>query len=122
MIVARTFLRWSALIASTAMGLVLLNSAIFRAWVAGGPPNDNPEGWLFSAGNVLVWSLASLLFGIGFFVLLRPRQTISKVAATLIGISLLLAVFPVAREFVAQDACLDSGGQWSKSELRCVHG
>ena len=44
MTVARKILSWTALVAGTVFGLLLLNGAVFRAWVAGGPPNDNPAG------------------------------------------------------------------------------
>jgi hypothetical protein len=122
MIVARTLLRWLALVSFSVFGLVLLNGAVFRAWIAGGPPNDNHEGWIFSAGNYLAWSLASVLLGIGLFLLLRPGRILARIAVVLLCVSALLAAFPLAREFMATDSCLDSGGEWSQVELRCLHG
>jgi len=119
--VARELIRWTALLAGIAFGLLLLNGAIFRAWVAGGPPNDNPVGWVFSAWNYVAWSASALLAGIGFFLLLRLSRT-PKLAVFCLVISALLASVPWLREFVATDICLDSGGRWSSQELRCYHG
>ena len=115
----REFVRVAALIAGVAYGLLLLNAALFRFWVAGGPPSENPAGWLFSAWSHLSWSGASVLAGIGIFLLLRrPRTGLG--AALVLGLSAALALLPYAREFVAQDACLDGGGSWSEGELRCT--
>jgi len=101
--------------------LIYLNSAFYRAWVAGGPPTDNPTGWLFSAGNYLSWAFAFLSSGIGAFILISKLPSLSKAALIFIALSIMLGIFPSAREFVATDACLDSGGKWLSSELRCTH-
>jgi hypothetical protein len=121
MTVARKILRWAVLLAGVSFGLVLLNGAIFRAWVAGGPPNDNPTGWMFSAWNYVCWSAAAFTAGLGLFLLLRlPRPT--KIALACLAVAALLASVPWLREFIATDICLDSGGRWASQELRCYHG
>ena len=121
MTVARKILRWTALVAGTVFGLLLLNGAVFRAWVAGGPPDDNPAGWVFSAWNYVSWSAAAFLAGLGLFLLLRlPRP--AKLATACLALAALLAIAPWFREFIATDICLDSGGHWSSQELRCYHG
>lgn len=112
-------MRWIALLASIAYSLLLLNAAFFRAWVAGGPPNDNPTGWMFSAWNHVAWSGAALLFGMGVFLLLRLHRP-AKLACFFLVVAAFLAVFPWLREFFASDTCLDSGGRWSGKELRCI--
>ena len=120
MTIARMITRWIVLLAGIFFALLLLNGAVFRAWVAGGPPNDNPAGWVFSAWNYLSWSAAALLAGLSLFFLLRlPRPT--KLAVLCLGAAARLAVAPWIREFIATDICLDSGGQWSAQELRCHH-
>ena len=121
MVIFKTILRWGLLLAGIAVCLIYLNSAFYRAWVAGGPPTDNPEGWLFSAGNYLAWALAILSSGIGAFVLISKLPSLSRVALVFIVLSIILGIFPSAREFVASDVCLDSGGKWLSSELRCTH-
>ncbi len=121
MLISKTILRWSLLLTGVVFCLIYLNSAFYRAWVAGGPPTDNPEGWLFSAGNYLSWALAFLTSGIGVFALISKLPSLSRVALVFIALSIILGIFPSAREFVASDVCLDSGGKWLSSELRCIH-
>ncbi|MBB1089100.1 hypothetical protein H4F99_11475 [Lysobacter sp. SG-8] len=110
-------IRWLLLFACLIWGALQLNGAVFAAWAAAGPPSANPEGWLFVAGNRLAWAGASFLAGAGLFLLVRERP-IGRFAAGLLIAAFLLVVFPYAREFVATDKCLDSGGRWS--DLRCV--
>lgn len=117
----RKIARWSLLLTGIVLFLVYLNHAMARAWLAGGPPTPNPEGWLFSAGNFLSWSLASLSAGIGMFILVGKLPSLSKVAIAFLIVAGVLGVFPSVREFVATDRCLDSGGKWSALELRCLY-
>lgn len=121
MSVARAIFRWSLLLAGVALFLVYLNSAIYRAWLAGGPPTPNPEGWLFSAGNFLSWALAFLTAGIGMFLLVGSLPSKNRVAIVLLILSGFLGILPSVRQFLAVDACLDRGGKWSAAELRCAH-
>lgn len=115
----KTIIRWGVLLTGMVAFLTYLKSALYRAWLAGGPPTDNPEGWLFSAENSLSWAFAFLSLGIGIFLLIGKLPSLSRVAFVFIALSIILGVFPSAREFVASDVCLDSGGRWSSSELRC---
>ena len=113
--------RWPLLLTGIVLFLVYLNHAMARAWLAGGPPTSNPEGWLFSAGNFLSCSLASLSAGIGMFVFIGKLPSISRVAVAFLIVAFVLGVSPSAREFVATDRCLDAGGKWSALELRCLY-
>jgi hypothetical protein len=119
--IGRAIFRWSLLLGAIALCLIYLNSAAYRAWLAGGPPTPNPEGWLFSAGNYLSWALAFLSAGIGLFSLIGRLPALSKVAVAFLLLSGILAVVPSAREFLAKDSCLDAGGKWSALELRCAY-
>lgn len=119
--IGRAIFRWSLLLAAIALCLIYLKSAAYRAWLAGGPPTPNPEGWLFSAGNYLSWALAFLSAGIGLFSLIGRLPALSKVAVAFLLLAGVLAVVPSAREFLAKDSCLDAGGKWSALELRCVY-
>ena len=121
MSIVRTVVRWAALILGVGTFLLYLNSAAYRAWVSGGPPSDNPEGWLFSAGNYLAWSFAFLFAGMGLFILIGRVPVVSKVSIVLLVVSAAFGVFPHAREFFVQDSCLDAGGKWEEKELRCVY-
>ncbi len=116
----RTSFRWLLLIAGITWGLLQLNGAVAAAWLAGGPPTPNPEGWLFVAGNRLAWAAAAFLAAFGLFFLLRSKRPVSRYAIAMLVAALLLTTFPYVREYAASNACLDSGGQWS--DLRCTHG
>jgi len=117
---SRRFTRWFALLASAGWGLLWLYSAAFRAWSATGPPNPNPEGAMFSAVTALISAALYVAFGVAVFVALRPSGTPWTLTVVLtLGVAI-LASLPRIIEFVASDRCLDAGGQWSHSELRCV--
>ena len=108
-----------SLLAGIAWACLQLNGAVYAAWVSSGPPTQNPEGWMFVAGNRLAWAIASCLAGFGIFFLFSPSRRIRRFALATLFVAVLLTALPYAREFIASDACLDSGGQWS--ELRCIH-
>ena len=119
--IMRTVLRWAFLFAGITFFLLYLNSAFYRAWLAGGPPTPNPAGWLFSAGNFLSWALAFLSAGIGMFMIIGKYPPISRTAAMFLVLASILGVFPTFRTFIATDRCLDDGGKWSDNELRCLY-
>ena len=116
----RTSSRWLLLIAGISWGLLQLNGAAYAAWLSGGPPTPNPEGWLFVAGNRLAWAVAAFLAAFGLFLLLRSKRPVSRYAIAMLVAALLLTAFPYFREYAASGACIDSGGQWS--DLHCIHG
>lgn len=116
-----TILRWLLLLVGIAMFLLYLKSAAYRAWLAGGPPTPNPEGWLFSAWNYLSWSLAFLSSGIGVFLALGGRPKLIRVGIALLALAIAFWALPHIRGFVAKDACLDAGGKWIGKELRCTY-
>ena len=110
---AKVVLRWIALLGGIGWGLAWLNSAVAFAWAASGPPNPNPEGWLFGAVTALIWAGTGIAAGITVFVALRPSGAPKRLTAVLLLVTATLAVLPEAREFLAKDRCLDAGGQWS---------
>lgn len=118
---ARAIVGWGVLAIGVFVGLVYLKSAAYRAWLAGGPPSDNPEGWLFSALNYLSWGVAIVLASAGLFLLLGGLRARPRAALALLLISAIFGIFPTAREYLASDACLDGGGTWLAQELRCKH-
>lgn len=118
---AKFISRWVLLLSMISLGFICLNNALYRAWVAGGPPNSNPEGWLFSSFNYFCGAAAFIFGGVGVFLLVGRIPSLHKGAIILLVVAAAFSVTPIVREFVANDRCLDAGGQWSKSELRCVH-
>lgn len=115
----RNLFRWTLFIAGIVWGFLQLNGAIYAAWLSGGPPTPNPEGWMFLAGNRLGWAVASFLAGLGIFFLFSQNRQIRTIALAILFVAVLIAAFPYLREFMASDACLDSGGKWS--DLRCAY-
>lgn len=118
---ATSIVRWVALLGMISPGLIYLNSALCRAWIAGGQPNSNPEDWLFSSFNYLCVAAAFVVGGIGVFLLIGRIPSLHKGSVVLLVIAAVFGITPFVREFVAIDRCLDAGGQWTKSESRCVH-
>lgn len=117
----KTVLRWLLLLGGIGMFVVYLNGAAFRAWVSGGPPTPNPEGWLFSAWNFSSWSFAFLSAGIGAFLVLGKWPRRSPLGLSCFLLAILLWAIPHVREFLASDVCLDAGRRWNARELRCEH-
>jgi len=75
---------------------------------------------MFSAVTALIHAALYVTFGVAVFVALRPSGTPWTLTVVLtLGVAI-LASLPRIIEFVASDRCLDAGGQWSHSELRCV--
>ena len=118
---SKRLIRWLALSAGVGWGVLMLNSAAYRAWVATGPPNPNSGGWLFSALTALTSGALYIVLGFAVFVALRPSGAPRTLTLALFLTVAVLAVLPSIREFFAKDGCLDAGGQWSHSELRCLH-
>ena len=117
--IVRIAVRWSALVAGIAWGLLMFNSAVYRSWAATGPPNVNPEGWLFSSVNCLWWSASSFLAGGSLFVALGTSARIRPWALFMLAVSATFALVPHSREWWADHQCAKAGGSWSSQELRC---
>jgi hypothetical protein len=58
------FLRWIILILFLAGALLYLNSAMFSAWVSGGPPTEYPEAYLQQAVRHFYYFVALASTGI----------------------------------------------------------
>ena len=106
------------LLVGIGLSLVYLNSAVYSAWAAGGPPTDNPEGWMFRAVNHFALALAFLSAGIASFLLLR-RPILRGPGLFVLVISMALALVPTARKLAASHGCSAAGESWSAEELRC---
>ena len=66
--------RWLVVALLVALGLWLLNGAVFNAWAAGGPPNPHPEYNLRWANRFLVASLLSFVGAAAVLWLMRRRK------------------------------------------------
>ena len=117
--VFRRLAKWLALIAFIIVALLYLNSAIYSAWVSGGPPNPYPLGWSRRAAGQLCFALAALSFGVGLFNGIQTFPRATKGSAAFIVLGALLALGPYIGRFVLIDSCLDRGGSWNRETLQC---
>jgi hypothetical protein len=118
--IAQKAAAWVVSLGFAFLSLAYFNGAFFSAWVAGGPPNDNPLGWERRALGQLAFSVAALVLSVASYRLVSrlPKFSRSAVAMTLIGV--LVALSPYLGRFILQDKCLDNGGRWSNDHLICV--
>jgi hypothetical protein len=107
----KSIARWVALLVMIVLGIFYLNGALFRVWIADGPPNSNPEGWLFSAFNYFCAAAAFIVGGVGVFLLIGRLPSLHKGPVVLLVIAAAFGITPFVREFVAIDRCLDASGQ-----------
>lgn len=99
---------------------IYFNSAVFSAWVAGGPPNDYPEAWAYRSFRHLFYGIGFIVFAITIFLSLKPEAKRIKVKWT-IGLLIGLCIFatPHISKFLEIDSCIDQGGKWNKKYHRC---
>ena len=99
---------------------IYLNSAVFSAWVSGGPPTDYPEAWAYRSFRHLFYGFGFILFAITVFLSLKAEAKGSKVKL-IIGFLIGLSVFaiPHISKFLEVDSCLDQGGKWNAIYHRC---
>jgi hypothetical protein len=111
---------WVVCLGFAFLCLAYLNGAFFSAWVASGPPNDNPLGWQRRSLGQLAFSLAALLLSVGSYKLASrlPKWSYSALVTLLLGIC--VALSPYIGRFILQDSCLDQGGKWSSDQLICI--
>jgi hypothetical protein len=115
----RSFSKWIVLLAFIALALLYLNSAIYSAWVSGGPPNPYPVGWSRRALGHLSFSLAATFLGASLFRGIGHFPFISRATLVLLTIGLGFVAAPYVGRFVLADSCLDQGGRWSNETFQC---
>lgn len=115
----RSFAAWFVLCALGTYALLLLNGALFSAWVAGGPPNPYPEGWALRSKAQAIWALATTLAAVGLFRVIRKYPTVGRVTWIVLALSGFLVVYPWAEREIMIDKCLDGGGRWNAGGLQC---
>jgi len=113
------FLRWAILLGCIALGLLYLNSAVFSAWVAGGPPTDYPESWLHRAVLRFCIAVALFLVGTAAFRWISRLPSIDRWSVALFLIAGVVLSIPLVREHMVANSCVNSGGQWDRPEFRC---
>jgi len=118
--VANVF-RWLFLILFTVAGLLYLNGAAYSSWVSWGPQNEYPK---LLEHRSIVWlgfSIVLLSTGIVVFRSLREgyKFKVSKYIIFWLMLAIISLGYPVVREFLLIDNCLDSGGAWSAKYFDC---
>lgn len=115
----RQLTRWLVLTAFIIVALLYLNSAIYSAWVSGGPPNPNPIGWSRRAIGHLCFALAAVSFGLGLFKGIQTFPGATKGSAAFIVLGALLIIGPYIGRLELSDSCMDRGGSWNRGTLQC---
>ncbi len=101
------------------VAMLYLNSAVYSAWVSGGPPNPYPIGWSRRALGHLGFAMAALFVGVGLFKGIRTLPKFGKGAVAFTVIGVLLAASPYIGRFILIDACLDRGEKWIHEAIQC---
>ena len=99
---------------------IYLNSALFSAWVSGGPPNDFPRAWEYRSIRHFFYGLGFIFIAITILIALKAkakRIIIKSITGSLIALSLFS--YPHFKLFYDVDACLDQGGRWNKDFHKC---
>jgi hypothetical protein len=102
-----------------ALSLVFLNSALFSAWMSGGPPNPYPEAWAFRSQSFFAWSLAAAVGAGAAFTGIRRFPAVGVITKLLLVASAVLAAAPFVVDQLRVDRCLDGGGRWNYEALQC---
>lgn len=117
----RRVLSWLALVSLGAIALLLLNSALFSAWMSGGPPNPYADGWALRSLALLVWALTAAFGAAAFFHAIRRATRVGKASVIVLAACMTLVAVPFLVREVLIDKCLDNGGRWSAQALACEH-
>lgn len=115
----RRLLSWLALLSLGAVAALLLNGALFSAWMSGGPPNPYPQGWALRSLAFLVWSLAAATGAAALFYAIRRASNLGRTLLIVCAICAALAAAPFLAREVLIDKCLDGGGRWNAGGLVC---
>ncbi len=113
--------RWLVLVISVVIAALYLNSALYSAWVSGGPPNDYPEVWAQRSLRHFCLALALPLLGLAFFQIIRPVRPRWPLSLLYAGIAFGLLAVPIARMAYLRHACDAAAGKWSDAYYRCEH-
>jgi hypothetical protein len=115
----RGIAKWCLLIACVSVALLLLNSALFSAWMSGGPPNPHPQGWARRSEALVLFALAAFVAGVALFPVVARFPSIGRISWGLVLVAAALASAPFVARFVLIDSCLDQGGRWNHATLEC---
>ncbi len=104
-------------------GLLYLNGAAYSWWASWGPPTEYPE--LFQHQAITRFGLSVALFATAplLFIVFKNRFNLaaSKYKYWWLVILVIALGGSYLRVLLLQDSCLDSGGSWQVSKLRCQH-
>jgi hypothetical protein len=115
----RSACAWLVLGAAAVWALLLLNGAVFAAWMAGGPPNPYPQGWAMLSQSRLAWACAVAIGGIALFRIIQDMPTPGRLTRWLAVVAIVFAMWPSASKFIQIDRCLDNGGRWNDEGFQC---
>jgi hypothetical protein len=117
----KKFLRIVLPVIFIVVAAVYFNSAVFSAWVSGGPPNEYPKAWAYRSFRHLFYGIGFVIFAITVHLSLKSdvkRQNVKCIIGLLIGMSIFAT--PHIAKFLDIDSCLDQGGRWDEAHHRCI--
>jgi len=84
---------------------------------------DYPAAWAQHSIKLLGYSVALLSTGIMAFIALGKKFSFRKSKFKYVWAIIILLSFgyPMAREFMISDKCLDAGGAWDSAHFECKH-
>jgi hypothetical protein len=117
----RTSIQWCAPLGLIALGVLYLNSALYSAWISGGPPNNYSIAWAHRALVHFGFSLSFLFSGPMVFAALKNGLNFwrSKYKYAWFLVVFVSLAYPQAKEYFLIDSCLDRGGQWNELHFEC---
>ncbi len=115
----RYFFARAVLLCFVLLALRFVMSALFSAWMSGGPPNPYPLGWMRRAWAHMSFAGAVVFLGWGAFLTIRRFPSPGRLACALLLVGLLLVAAPYGGRFILIDWCLDEGGRWNAEAIQC---
>lgn len=114
-------MRWAVICVLVVVALLYLNGVTSALWLAGGPPTDTPDYFLWLAARRFGYVVAICGAGMLVFQSMRRADDRRSRTASWVAVIAILGGLAVPRllHFVAVDRCLDSGGRWSEHHDAC---
>ncbi len=110
---------WVALLGAVLASLLYLNSAVYSAWLGGGPPTTIREAWMQRAFAHLCYAAGAMFIGIGAFRFIRRLPRFDRVGLVLVLLAGVAVAAPKFRRFILVGGCNDAGGHWAETSFRC---
>ena len=115
--------KWLAPATCIVLGLLILNGAAGSWWVSWGPPTNYPEAWEQRAVSQIGYAIALFATAPMLFNAFKYKFNLKKYRYKYWWLlTIIIAIgYPHVRVFMLTDSCLDSGGKWQATYIRCQY-